>query len=288
MGIQFKEVNYRYRALNDKDRVEALHNINLNLEGKGEFIFICGQTGSGKTTLVQHMNALLQPSSGEVSIFDSTVYAHKKNTKLNAIRKRVGLVFQFPEYQLFEETNLKDIMFGPRNFGLDKVEAEKKARFAAELVGIDEALLAKSPFKISGGQMRRIAIAGILAMEPEILVLDEPTRGLDPQGQKEIMGLFHRIHSDLGKTIVVISHDMDLIGQYAKRVIVMKDGNVAFDGDKDQLFSHPEFHTFHLEKPSVLRAIEYINESFNVAIPSNIYSLEGLIDALRHVTKVMP
>ena len=203
MGIQFKEVNYRYRALNDKDRVEALHNINLNLEGKGEFIFICGQTGSGKTTLVQHMNALLQPSSGEVSIFDSTVYAHKKNTKLNAIRKRVGLVFQFPEYQLFEETNLKDIMFGPRNFGLDKVEAEKKARFAAELVGIDEALLAKSPFKISGGQMRRIAIAGILAMEPEILVLDEPTRGLDPQGQKEIMGLFHRIHSDLGKTIVV-------------------------------------------------------------------------------------
>ena len=211
MGISFKNVSHSYRGLKKKDITVALENINLEINDKEEFISIIGKTGAGKSSLIEHMNALKLPTSGTVEIFDYVITPKKKkNPKLKGVRKRVGFVFQFPEYQLFEETVLKDIMFAPKNFGMKEEDAKKKAIEVAKLLGIEK-LLNKSPFNLSGGQMRKCAIAGILAYEPDILLLDEPTRGLDPQSSKEIMELFHDIYKTLGKTIVLITHDMNLV-----------------------------------------------------------------------------
>lgn len=229
MGIQFKNVSHTYKGIQSK--YDAIMDVNLNIDGKGEFIAIVGHTGSGKSTLVQHMNALLVPTSGTVEVFN-TVLPQPKKAKINHLRQKVGLVFQFPEYQLFEETIIKDIMFGPKNFKDSEEDALKKAKTAANLVGIPESLYEQSPFRISGGQMRRVAVAGILAMEPKILVLDEPTRGLDPKGRNEFMDMFKKIHEEENKTIVLITHDMDIVSEYAKRIIVMKDGYVVFDGKR--------------------------------------------------------
>lgn len=280
MAIQFKEVSFSYKGVKDQ-QYEAIKDINLTVD-KGEFIAVCGQTGSGKTTMVQHMNALLQPTRGEVVIFEHTL-PQKKKQKIGPIRKRVGLVFQFPEYQLFEETVLKDIMFGPKNFGLSNEEAKEKALEAAKLVGLSDELLEKSPFRISGGQMRRVAIAGILAMEPDILVLDEPTRGLDPQGSKEVMELFYKLHQDSGKTIILVSHDMDIIANYATRVIVMDEGNIVFDGKKRDLFSHNDFESFHLAKPKTIEVMEYLNQTIGIPF-KYLYSFEEVIDYLKEVS----
>ncbi len=279
MGIQFKQVSYAYRGVKN-ERYEAILNIDLEIKD-GEFVAIIGHTGSGKTTLVQHMNALLEPTRGEVHIFDYKL-PKKKKEKVGPIRKCVGLVFQFPEYQLFEETILKDIMFGPRNFGLSLEEAEKKAREAAKLVGLSDEILSKSPFRISGGQMRRVAIAGILAMEPEILVLDEPTRGLDPQGSKEIMSLFKDLHVNHNKTIVLISHDMNIVSHYASRILVMDEGHFVFDGNRDELFSHPNFESFHLAKPHAYSQMEYLSDKLNISFKP-VYTKSELLEHLKEV-----
>jgi len=279
MGIQFKQVSYAYRGVKN-ERYEAILNIDLEIKD-GEFVAIIGHTGSGKTTLVQHMNALLEPTRGEVHIFDYKL-PKKKKEKVGPIRKCVGLVFQFPEYQLFEETILKDIMFGPRNFGLSLEEAEKKAREAAKLVGLSDEILSKSPFRISGGQMRRVAIAGILAMEPEILVLDEPTRGLDPQGSKEIMSLFKDLHVNHNKTIVLISHDMNIVSHYASRILVMDEGHIVFDGNRDELFSHPNFESFHLSKPHAYSQMEYLSDKLNIPFKP-VYTKSELLEHLKEV-----
>lgn len=279
MAIQFKKVSFSYRGIKDQ-RFEAIKDIDL-LINEGEFIAICGQTGSGKTTMVQHMNALLQPTKGEVVVFEHTL-PQKKKQKIGPIRKLVGLVFQFPEYQLFEETVLKDIMFGPKNFGLSEEEAKEKALKAAKLVGLSDELLKKSPFRISGGQMRRVAIAGILAMEPHILVLDEPTRGLDPQGAKEMMELFYKIHKEHGKTIILVSHDMDIIAEYATRVIVMDEAKIVFDGNKEDLFSNPNFDAFHLAKPKTIDIMEYLSTKLNKEF-SNVLSYAEVIKHLKEV-----
>jgi energy-coupling factor transport system ATP-binding protein len=279
MGIQFKEVSYAYRGL--KVNYDAIKHINLNISEKGEFIAIVGQTGSGKSTLVQHMNALLLPSSGHVYVFGQEL-PPKKKEKINYLRQKVGLVFQFPEYQLFEETILKDIMFGPKNFKNTEEEAEVKAKKAAQIVGIDESLYQQSPFRISGGQMRRVAVAGILAMEPEILVLDEPTRGLDPKGRKDLMEIFNDIHKQQEKTIILISHDMDLVSEYAKRVIVLKDGKIVFDGSKEDLFEHPDFETFHLELPTSLKILKHLEKTANIPyVPK--YDFPNLLSYLKEV-----
>lgn len=281
MAIQFKEVSFSYRGVKDQ-QYEAIKDINLNIE-KGEFIAVCGQTGSGKTTMVQHMNALLQPTRGKVFIFEHTL-PQKKKQKIGPIRKQVGLVFQFPEYQLFEETVIKDIMFGPKNFGLSNEEAKEKALMAANLVGLSDDLLEKSPFRISGGQMRRVAIAGILAMEPDILVLDEPTRGLDPQGSKEVMDLFYQLHKDNDKTIILVSHDMDIIANYASRVIVLDEGKIVFDGTKEALFSHQDFDQFHLAKPKTIEVMDYLNH--HAGIPFKyLFSFEEVINYLKEVSQ---
>ena len=282
MAILFKEVSHTYKGVSKKSGYAAIIDVNLKIDAKNEFIAICGKTGSGKSTMIQHMNALLTPTKGEVQIFDNIVSSNpKKNKKLSKIRKRVGLVFQFPEYQLFEETVIKDIMFAPLNFGSSYDEAKKKALKAAEMVGLDNQLLEKSPFRLSGGQMRRVAIAGILAMEPEILVLDEPTRGLDPQGKVETMELFLDIHKKYKKTIILITHDMDIVGEYAKRVIVMKDGKKVFDGDKNDLFVDPNFDSFHLDLPMPMKFAKEINNSMNLNIDTNVFTLEELLNRLR-------
>lgn len=277
MGISFKEVSHFYPGLKRKEYTIAIENINLEIADKDEFIAIVGKTGSGKSTLMQHMNALVLPSRGNVVIFDKIITPKKKkNPKLKEVRKKVGFVFQFPEYQLFEETVLKDIMFAPLNFGFSEEEAKNKALEIAKLLKIEH-LLKKSPFNLSGGQMRKVAIAGILAYEPDILLLDEPTRGLDPKAAKEIMDLFYEIHKTTGKTIILISHDMNIVYEYASRVIVMNDTQITFDGSKVDLFGSDKYLENHLTKPEVLKLIDYLNERLNYNLDYNTFTLDELM-----------
>ena len=279
MGIQFKDVSFMYQGI--KENYDALSQINLNIEEDGEFIAIIGHTGSGKSTLVQHMNALLLPTSGKVNVLGQELPPHKKE-KINHLRQKVGLVFQFPEYQLFEETILKDIMFGPKNFKSTEEEALEKAKKAATIVGIDPELYEQSPFRISGGQMRRVAVAGILAMEPKILVLDEPTRGLDPKGRKDLMKIFKDLHEIEHKSIILISHDMDVVSEYAKRVIVMDQGKIVFDGKKEDLFEHPDFDTFHLELPTPLKILKHLEKEIGLSYQPK-YDFKSLLSYLKEV-----
>ena len=252
MGISFNHVTHLYPGVKRKEYTLALEDVSLDINEKNEFIAIVGKTGSGKSTLIQHMNALKLPTKGTVSIFDNIITPKKrKNPKLKNVRKRVGFVFQFPEYQLFEETVLKDIMFAPINFGMKKEEAEKKALEIAKLLGISH-LLKKSPFNLSGGQMRRVAIAGILAINPDIIILDEPTVGLDPKGKDTLMNLLVDIQKKTHKSIIIISHDMNVVARYAKRIIVMKQSRIVYDGEKRRLFEDlDKLHEYNLDLPTV-------------------------------------
>ncbi|MGI6787453.1 MAG: energy-coupling factor transporter ATPase [Acholeplasmataceae bacterium] len=273
MEIRFEKVNFQYSGLTDT--THALKEVDLKIEGKGEFIAVVGHTGSGKSTLVQLMNGLLIPKSGEVNVFGFTL-PPKKRQKINQLRQEVGLVFQFPEYQLFEETVLKDIMFGPKNFKKTAADAEKRALEAAKMVGLSSDVLQASPFRISGGQMRRAAIAGILAMDPKVLVLDEPTRGLDPQGRTEMMELFKEIHEETNKTIILITHDMDLVSEYAKRVIVLNDGVITFDGNKEELFQQEDFEKYHLSEPSTIKILKYLESETGLKFTEK-YTYDSLL-----------
>lgn len=277
MGIQFKEVTFRYKGF--KTEYQALDFINLEIASKGEIIGICGHTGSGKSTLVQHMNGLLQADQGTVSVFD-IVLPSKKKVKLNTLRRRVGLVFQFPEYQLFEESILKDVMFGPKNLKMKQEEIERISKEALSSVGIDSTLYDQSPFRISGGQMRRVAIAGVLAMQPDILILDEPTRGLDPVGQKDLMEMLYRIHQDTHMTMLIISHDMDVLGQYATRMLVMKEGKKIFDGSKDELFSRDDFEDMNLDYPSSLKVLKHLHQEISIPYKM-LYTMPEVIAYLK-------
>lgn len=279
MGIQFKNVSHEYLSIGRSDN--AISNINLNIEKEGEFIAILGHTGAGKSTLVQHMNALMYPTSGIVTVFGQDL-PPKKRERVNHLRRKVGLVFQFPEYQLFENTIIEDISFGPKNFKETKEHALENAKKAAKQVGLDESMYDKSPFRISGGQMRRVAVAGILAMDPSILVLDEPTRGLDPRGRDEMMEIFNNIHENENKTIVLISHDMDIVSKYAKRIIVLKEGKIVFDGCKEDLFNHKDFDSFNLDLPTPLKMMKYLSEKLNIEY-KELYTLEELTSYLKEV-----
>lgn len=264
MGIRFNQVSYDYSSFSE-GLYTAIRDINLEITEKHEFIALVGHTGSGKSTLAKHMNALIFPSSGNLEIFGHTI-THKRNKKIkyNDIRKKVGLVFQFPEYQLFEETVEKDIMFGPMNFKISKEEAQKLAKESLNLVGLDDSYLQRNPYNLSGGEKKRVSIAGILAMDPEILVLDEPTSGLDPAGKRVLMDLFKHINETTGKTIIIITHDMDLVYEYFTRVLVMNDGRLIFDGTPEVLFKKDNLFKEHLDYPNTIKVLKHLNSKLGL------------------------
>ena len=233
MGIALENVNFTYQEGTPLAST-ALSDVSLTIED-GSYTALIGHTGSGKSTILQLLNGLLVPSQGSVRVFDTLITSTSKNKDIRQIRKQVGLVFQFAENQIFEETVLKDVAFGPQNFGVSEEDAEQIAREKLALVGIDESLFNRSPFELSGGQMRRVAIAGILAMEPAILVLDEPTAGLDPLGRKELMNLFKKLHQS-GMTIVLVTHLMDDVAEYANQVYVMEKGRLVKFGKPSDVF----------------------------------------------------
>ena len=238
MGIALENVSFTYQEGTPLAST-ALSDVSLTIED-GSYTALIGHTGSGKSTILQLLNGLLVPSQGSVRVFDTLITSTSKNKDIRQIRKQVGLVFQFAENQIFEETVLKDVAFGPQNFGVSEEDAEKIAREKLALVGIDESLLNRSPFELSGGQMRRVAIAGILAMEPAILVLDEPTAGLDPLGRKELMNLFKKLHQS-GMTIVLVTHLMDDVAEYANQVYVMEKGRLVKGGKPSDIFQDVVF-----------------------------------------------
>ena len=238
MGIALENVSFTYQEGTPLASI-ALSDVSLTIED-GSYTALIGHTGSGKSTILQLLDGLLVPSQGSVRVFDTLITSTSKNKDIRQIRKQVGLVFQFAENQIFEETVLKDVAFGPQNFGVSEEDAEQIAREKLALVGIDESLFDRSPFELSGGQMRRVAIAGILAMEPAILVLDEPTAGLDPLGRKELMNLFKKLHQS-GMTIVLVTHLMDDVAEYANQVYVMEKGRLVKGGRPSDVFQDVVF-----------------------------------------------
>lgn len=269
MKIVMENVDYFY-GKNTPSEVRALSNINLTIE-KGEFIGIIGHTGSGKSTLIQHLNGLEKATSGKVLCDGVNIY--DKEFDLRALRCRVGLVFQYPEHQLFENTVIEDVSFGPINKGLSKEEAREKAAYALRQVGIREDIFTKSPFELSGGQKRRVAIAGVLAMEPDILILDEPTAGLDPVGRDKILNLIQQLHKDRGIAVVLVSHSMEDVAKYVDRLIVMKDGSVAYDDTPKAVFrEYEELEKMGLKAPQVTYIMNELKKR-GVHVNTDIISL---------------
>ena len=259
MDIRFKQVGFAYQA-GTPFEMRALHDISFSIED-GSYVAIIGHTGSGKSTILQHLNALLKPTEGIVELGDKTIDSTTGNKDLKPLRKKVGIVFQFPEAQLFEETVEKDIAFGPKNFGVSEEEALKIASEVVKTVGLPEDVLKKSPFDLSGGQMRRVAIAGVLAMKPDVLVLDEPTAGLDPKGRLEMMEMFYKLNKEQNMTIVLVTHQMNDVSDYADHVIVIESGNVVKEGSPKEVFSDA---SWLLEKqlgvPTTLAFVEKLKE----------------------------
>ena len=234
MDITFEKVGYTYQK-GTPFQNRALYDIDLHIK-EGSFTALVGHTGSGKSTVLQHLNALMKPSEGTVTIGDRVITSQSNNKNLKSIRKKVGIVFQFPESQLFEESVAKDIAFGPKNFGASEEEGIELAKRMLPIVGLDESYMERSPFDLSGGQMRRVAIAGVLAMEPEVLVLDEPTAGLDPQGRKEMMDMFYQLYRTQGLTIILVTHQMDDVANYADHMVVLEKGTVIKEGAPQDVF----------------------------------------------------
>ena len=280
MGINFSKVNYTYAPQKKKVKNKyILEDINLTISEKIEFITIVGHTGSGKSTLVQMMNALLVPTTGSVTVFGNEI-TYKKQKNLKRLRKNVGLVFQFPEYQLFEETVLKDVCFGPKNYKLENPVA--KAKEALTSVKIYEDKYEKSPFRLSGGEKRKVAIAGILASEPNVLILDEPTVGLDPQTKKELLLLLKEINKE--KTVIIITHDMNALWEVSTRVIVLDDKKIVYDGDKYTLFKNEELVRKHsLDYPDIIKIMNTIKEKTGKDM--DVYK-ENIDDAFDELLKV--
>ena len=277
MSITFKEVEHIYSE-NTPFSYHALKGVNLDIK-QGSMTALIGHTGSGKSTLIQHINALLLPTAGEIHIDDFLISVTDKPETLKPLRKKAGLVFQFPEYQLFEETIQKDIIFGPKNFGATEEEALAVAKKVLKLVGLDESYLERSPFDLSGGQKRRIAIAGILAMDPDILILDEPTAGLDPQGAKEMLNLFKKINEQ-GKTVILVSHDMNQVLEYCDDVVVMNKGRVERHVSVDELFRETEYlTTLSIDLPIITSFILELNKN-GFDIDPSIKDINELIQVI--------
>lgn len=251
----------------------AVQNVSMEIF-KGEFLGIIGHTGSGKSTLIQHLNGLLQPTSGKIYLGGRDIWAEPK--KIREVRFRVGLVFQYPEYQLFEETVYKDIAFGPKNMGLDEKEIDRRVRASAAFAGLEDGLLDKSPFELSGGQKRRVAIAGVIAMEPEVLILDEPSAGLDPAGRKSLLGNIREYHRQTGASVVMVSHSMDEVAENVDRIIVLANAGVVMSGTPHEVFSRAqELIDVGLNVPQVTQiAMELVR--LGVAIDPAVYTVAEL------------
>ena len=278
MGIQVKNIFYTYQK-KATNATQALADVSLEINDN-DFLAIVGETGSGKSTLAQMFNALLVPDKGEVLVNDYVInYKNRKSRKLRGLRQHVGLVFQFPEYQLFEETVEKDVAFGVKNFGVKGEEALKRAHEALRQVGLDESYFKRAPFDLSGGEKRKVAIAGILAINPDILVFDEPTAGFDPQSSKDLMNLITEFHRN-GKTIIIITHDMDLVNTYTKRVVMLERGQVTFDGAPNELFAFIKGYD-RLDTPSVIKVAEKLKEKGMDIDINQIHTNEDLVEAIK-------
>ena len=274
--LRIENINYIYSAGTPFEH-KALDNVSFSVE-RGEFIGIIGHTGSGKSTLMQHMNGLLKPTSGKVILDGQDIWSDKKLTR--QARFRVGLVFQYPEYQLFEETVYKDIAFGPRNMGLDEKEIDRRVREAAGFVGLTEAQLEVSPFDLSGGQKRRVAIAGVIAMEPEVLILDEPTAGLDPSGRAEILGNIEAYRKAKNATIMMVSHSMEDVARLTDRLLVMNGSKLAMDGTPSEVFTRAqELVDMGLSIPQVTQVFLHLRK-MGADVP-NVYTIAQAVEVMK-------
>ena len=281
MPIEVENLTHVYNDGTSMGR-KALDNVSFKIDD-GEFVAIIGHTGSGKSTLIQHLNALTKPTSGRVLLDGEDINVDK--SKLKQIRQKVGLVFQYPEYQLFEMTVFKDVCFGPENMGLSEEKVKKRAVRALNLVGLDESYYEKSPFELSGGQKRRAAIAGILAMGPKVLVLDEPTAGVDPKGRNEILGAINNMHNETGLTVILVSHSMEDVARLADRIIVLNNGKVALMGTPREVFSKVnELEEMGLAAPQTSYVMKGLKEK-GINVPEDIYTVEEASEVLYDLLK---
>ncbi|MCL2108628.1 MAG: energy-coupling factor transporter ATPase [Oscillospiraceae bacterium] len=280
-AIEIRKLSYKY-GIGTPFEISAVDDVNLTVQ-KGEFIGIIGHTGSGKSTLIQHLNGLLKPTEGEVIINEKNIWS--KDVNIREIRFEVGLVFQYSEHQLFEETVHKDIAFGPKNIGLSDEEVDTRVRRAAEAMGVHESWLERSPFDLSGGQKRRVALAGVIAMQPQILVLDEPAAGLDPYGRDKVLSKIKEYHENSGITILLVSHSMEDIVKYADKVIVMNKGGVFLYEETDKVFSHAAGITqIGLDVPQITRMAALLKQK-GIDIGEDIYTIERAKERILELIK---
>ncbi|WP_163971972.1 energy-coupling factor ABC transporter ATP-binding protein [Oceanobacillus halotolerans] len=282
MDILFKNVSYIYQP-NTPFAHEAIKDLSFSIPS-GSFVAVIGHTGSGKSTLLQHLNGLLMPTKGEVQIGDYHLTNEEKPKNLKALRSRVGVVFQYPEHQLFEETVEKDIAFGPKNFGVSAQEVKHRIREVTPIVGLSEELLNRSPFDLSGGQMRRVAIAGVLATKPKVLVLDEPTAGLDPRGQKEMMDMFYNMHKNQGLTTILVTHSMEDAVKYADHVIILNNGTKYMEGKPEEVFTQAEaLQQVQLDVPEVVQFLTKFQKKFHKQIPFERQTMKELARSIQQM-----
>ena len=274
--IELRQLTHIYSQGTPFEHV-ALQNVDLTV-APGEYLAVIGRTGSGKSTLMQHLNGLLRPTSGQVLFEGEDIWGSKERTR--QVRFQVGLVFQYPEYQLFEETVYRDIAFGPTNMGLDQDEVDRRVRQAACFVGLSDHTLEKSPFDLSGGQKRRVAIAGVIAMEPKVLILDEPTAGLDPAGAAQILGNIRAYHREKKAAIILVSHSMNEVAREAQRLVVFRDGTIPYSGTPQEVFSHgPELERMGLGVPEMTRVFARLRD-MGYQVPASVYTVEQARDAI--------
>ena len=281
MSIKINHLTHVYNPDTIFEKV-ALHDVNVEIQ-KGEFIGLIGHTGSGKSTLIQHLNGTIFPTAGEILLDGENI--HKDKAKLKEVRQKIGLAFQYPEHQLFEMTVYKDVAFGPSNMKLSPEEIDKRVKEALQTVGLSENIYEKSPFELSGGQKRRVAIAGVLAMNPEVLILDEPTAGLDPKGRDEILLAIQKLHKERGITIILVSHSMEDEAKLVDRLIVMEKGKVAMMGTPKEVFARvKELEKIGLAAPQISYVLDALREK-GYALPQDIYTMEEAVKALYALLK---